>query len=152
MTNMCDPLSATGSILAVITIAAQSCESLSQLFRSFREAAEDLEHYISTLEALKIIKKQAPDRCIATKGFGDRLEECRAHLQTVEHIVRPWYSKLKSSRVEKIWTIMKWSTGFQRQKVERFMAKIESHYRVFTLDLLMVNTYVVSSQVLDKFV
>ena len=52
---MFDPSSVTGSVIAVVTVVAQSCDSLCTLFRLYDDTAEYLKDYISMLEALKAI-------------------------------------------------------------------------------------------------
>ncbi len=144
---MCDPLSVTGSVIAVVTVAAQSCDSLCTFFRSYLDADGYLKHYISTLEGLKAVFASIADldkdnsRHLAfDQGLKGRLEECRLHLQAIEKTVMPSYNRLHISKVDKLWTKMKWSTAYQRQKIDRYMIRIESHCKTFVLTLLLLNT------------
>ena len=143
---MCDPLSVTGSIIAVVTVATQSCDSLCTFFPSYSDTAEYLKHYISTLEALKAVfasiaeLDQETSRHLAfDQGLKGRLEECGLHLQAIEETVMPSYNRLQMSRADRFWTKMKWSTAYQRQKIDRLMTRIDSHCKTLVLTLLLFN-------------
>ena len=145
---MCDPLSVTGSVIEVVTVAVESCDTLCTFFRSFCDTAEYLKHYISTLEALKVVfadiaeldKETSRHHLAFHQGLKSQLEECGLHLQAIEKTVMPSYDRLQMSRGDRLWTKMKWSTAFQRQRIEKFMIRIESHCQTFVLTLLSLNT------------
>lgn len=144
---MLDPLSVAGSVIAVVTVATQSCDSLCTFFRSYGDTAEYLKHYISTLEALKAIfatitelNGEASYHFSFDQGLRGRLEECGLHLQAIEEIVMPSHHKLQMSKVDRVWTKMKWSTASQRQRIDKLMVRIESHCQTFILSLLLLNT------------
>lgn len=147
LTIMCDPLSVTGSVIAVVTVAVESCDTLCTFFRSFCDTAEYLKHYISKLEALKAVFADIAELDKATsghltldQGLKSQLEECGLHLQEIEKTVMPSYKKLQMSKGDRLWTKMKWSTAIQRQKIEKLMIRIESHCQTFVLTLLLLNT------------
>ena len=144
---MCDPLSVTASVLAVVTAAAQSCDFLCTFFRSYHDTAEYLKHYISTLEGLKAVlasiaelERATPRQLDFDQGLKGRLEECGLHLQAIEKTVIPSYNSLRRSKADRLWTKMKWSTACQRQKIDKLMTRIESHCKTFVLVLLLLNT------------
>lgn len=144
---MCDPLSVTGSVIAVVTVAAQSCDTLCTFFQSYYDTAEYLKHYISTLEALKAVfasiaelDKESSHHLDFDQRLRDRLEECGLHLQAIEKTVMPSYNRLQVSNANRLWTKMKWSTAYQRQKIDKLMNRIESHCKTFVLTLLLLNT------------
>lgn len=144
---MCDPLSVTGSVIAVVTVAAQSCDSLCTFFRSYLDTAEYLKHYISTLEGLKAVFASIAELDRETsryldfdQGLKGRLEECGLHLQAIEKTVMRSFNRLQSSKADRVWTKMKWSTAYQRQKLDKLMIRIESHCKTFVLTLLLLNT------------
>lgn len=149
---MCDPFSVTASVLTVISAATQTCETLAKFFRSFRDASKDIEHYLSTLQALQStlasiaqLEKETSSQHLITKELQGRLAKCGVHLQAIENLVRLFYDKLGTSRADNLWVKMKWSTTLQRQKIEKHMARVESHCMMFSLDLLLLNTWVRSS-------
>ena len=144
---MCDPLSVAGSVIAVVTVAAQSCDFLCTFFRSYHDTAEYLKHYISTLEALKAVfasiaelEKATPCQLDFDRGLKGRLEECGLHLQAIEKLVTPSSNSLQISKADRLWTKVKWSTALQRQKIDKIMIRIESHCNTFVLTLLLLNT------------
>lgn len=144
---MCDPLSVTGSVIAVVTVAAQSCDALCTFFRSCADTAEYLKHYISILEGLKAIfagiaelDREASHHFTFNRGLLGRLEECGLHVQAIEKIVLPSHNKLQMSKADRLWTKMKWSTTSQRQKIDKLMIRIESHCNTFVMSLLLLNT------------
>ena len=144
---MCDPLSVTGSVIAIVTVAVESCDSLCTFFRSFCDTAEYLKHYISTLEALKAVfaniaelDKETSRHLTFDQGLKSQLEECGLHLQAIEKTVMPSYKRLQMSKGDRLWTKMKWATAFQRQRIEKLMIRIESHCQTFVLTLLLLNT------------
>lgn len=144
---MCDPLSVTGSVIAVITVAVQSCDSLCTFFRSYEDTAEYLKHYISTLEALKAIfasvtelDEEASHHFAFDQGLRGRLEECGLHLQAIEQTVMLSHNRLQVSKADRLWTKMKWSTASQRQRIDKLMIRIESHCKTFIMSLLLLNT------------
>lgn len=144
---MCDPLSVASSVIAVVTVAAQSCDSLCTFFRSYIDTAEYLKHYISTLEGLKAVfagiaelDKEFSRHLDFDQGLKGRLEECGVHLQAIEKTVMRSYNRLQSSRADRLWTKVKWSTAYQRQKIDKLMIRIESHCQSFVMTLLLLNT------------
>lgn len=144
---MFDPLSVTGGVIAVVTVAAQSCDSLCTLFRSYGDTAEYLKHYISMLEAFKAIfatitelDGEASHHFAFDQGLRGRLEECGLHLQAIKEIVMPSHNKLQMSKADRLWTKMKWSTTSQRQRIDKLMIRIESHCKTFIMSLLLLNT------------
>ena len=145
--EMADPLSATGIVIAVIGLAAQSCEALCNFFRSFHEAAEDLRHHIATLQALKSTFTRISDLEADYKSHGwvrqalsSRLPECLLDLKTMEDFVGPLYDAMQNGKARRAWTKTKWAGAYQKQKIERFMARVESYYMTFSLDLLLIST------------
>ena len=144
---MCDPLSVTASVIAVVTAAGQSCDFLCTFFRSYHDTTEYLKHYISTLEGLKAVfasiaelERAAPRQLDFDQGLKGRLEECRLHLQAIEKTVSPSYNSLRRSKADRLWTKVKWSTACQRQKIDKLMIRVESHCKTFVLTLLLLNT------------
>lgn len=146
---MGDPLSATGSIIAVFALAAQSCEVLCKFIRSFNEATEDLEHHIATLQALKStfariseLEQDSTNSEWVRQLLSSRLQECLLELKAMEEFVKPLYDELRNGKARRTWIKTKWAGANQKQKVERFMARIESYYMTFSLELLLINTSV----------
>ena len=144
---MADPLSATASAIAVIGLAVQSCEVLCRLFRSLHEASEDLKHHVATLQALKCtftrisdLDKDLIDQSWVRQALSSRLRECFLELKGMEDLVRPLHDDLQNGRLRRVWTTTKWVGCHQKQRIEKFMMRIESYYMTFSLDLMLINT------------
>ena len=144
---MADPLSATGSAIAIIGLAVQSSEILCRFFRSFHEISDDLRHHIGTLEALKAIfarlsdlEKESVGHDLLRQACSSRLKECLLDLKAMEEFVRPLHDELQHGKARKAWTKTKWAGVHQKQKIERFMARMASYCMTFSLDLLLINT------------
>ena len=144
---MCDPLSIIGGVIATVTVAAQSCNRVCTIFRSYHDTTEYLKHHISTLEALKAIlagiaelDREIPHIFALDQGFKARLEECALHLQVIERTVVSSHNRLKVCKADRLWTKLKWSTAYQRQKIDKLMSMIESHCKTFILNLLLLNS------------
>ena len=78
---MCDPLSITASVLAVVGFAAKSCDCLCHFLRSISEVLEDVQHHIATLQALQetfagiaALKKDIGARTLIKSDFKARLK------------------------------------------------------------------------------
>ena len=56
----------------------------------------------------------------------------------------PSHNKLQMSKADRLWTRVKWSTRSQRQRIDKFMIRIEFHCKTFTMTLLLLNTSVSS--------
>ena len=145
--RMADPLSVAGSAVAIFGLAVQSCEVLCSFLRSFHEATEDLKHHIATLQALgttftsvSYLEQDFPDNDLITQGIRIRSQECLLTLKAIEDLVKPLHDDLQRSRARRAWTKTKWAGANQKQKIERLMARIESYHRIFSLDLLLINT------------
>ena len=145
--DMADPLSATGSAIAVLGLASQSCEVLCSFFRSFHEAADDLKHHLATLQALKStfariseLEKDPVSHEWIRRPLSPRLQECLLDLKALESFVRPLHDEILRGRVRRAWVQTKWAGAHQKQRMERFMARIESYHTTFSLDLLLINT------------
>lgn len=143
---MCDPLSATASVLAVVGSAAQTCELLYQVFSSFSEAPEDLRHHMAALEALQAtfrtiitLETALPFDLPTSPVFKDRLQECMLDLQYMERLVKPLYLQSKGDRVRRTWTRIRWSSPNQRHRMTKLLARINSYHTTFSLDLLLLN-------------
>ena len=144
---MADPLSATGSAIAVIGLAVQTCEVLCSFFRSLHDASEDLKHHVATLQALKYtftgisdLYKDLIDQSWVRKALSSRLRDCFFEMKEMENFVRPLHDGLESGRTRRVWTTTKWVGCQQKQRIERFMTRIESYYMTFSLDLILINT------------
>ncbi|KAL9599771.1 MAG: hypothetical protein Q9179_003446 [Wetmoreana sp. 5 TL-2023] len=144
---MADPLSVTGGIVAIFGLAAQSCEKICKFFRSFNEAAEDIKHHIATLQALKStfakisdLEKDYTSHDWVRQPLSSRLQGCLLDLQAMERFVKPLHNDLQNGKGRRTWTKTKWAAASQRQKIERFMARIESYYLTFSLDLILIST------------
>lgn len=144
---MADILSVTGSVIAVLGLAVQSCEVLCKFLRSFHEAAGDLEHHIATLQALKStfaritdLERDFTNHDWVGQPLSSRLQECLLELKAMEEFVKPLHHELLNGRARRVWMKTKWAGANQKQRIERFMARIESYYMTFSLDLLLINT------------
>ena len=143
---MGDPLSATASVLALVSFAAQSCDYLCQVFTSFSEAPEDLRHHIAALEALRATLKDIstletalPDEVPISPVFKNRLQELMLDLQSTERLVRPLYQQLRESRLCRTWTRIRWASPNQRHRMKKLLARIDSYHTTFSLDLLLID-------------
>lgn len=146
---MGDPLSAVGSILAICSLALQSCEVSCKFFRGFQEANEDVENYMVTIEALKstLTKVSNLEKDLADEGFLDlnferRLKGCLLNLKAIENVIKPISSALHSGKARRTWNQMRWVGTYQKQRIERYMSRIQLYHMSFTQDLVLVNTWV----------
>lgn len=146
---MCEPLSAAASILAVAEVAAKSCECLYNALRLFSEAPKDLQHHINAVQALQSIladiaalEKDLPNAALITPDFKARLQVCMLDLQAVERLARSFYAQLEQGRARRTWAKMRWASADQRQAMKRYLSRIESYCKTFSLDLLLLNMWV----------
>ena len=145
--RMADVISVTGSVLGLLGLAVKSCEALCKFFRSFKEAAEDLEHHIAALQALKSTFARISDLerdftnldCVS-KPLSSRLRECVVDLKAIEDFVKPLHSQLLNGKTRRAWMKTKWAGMNQNERLEKYMARIESYHMTFSLDLLLINT------------
>ncbi|KAL8729272.1 MAG: hypothetical protein Q9181_005063 [Wetmoreana brouardii] len=110
-------------------------------------AAEDIKHHITTLQALKStfarisdLEKDYTSHDWVRQPLSSRLQGCLLDLQAMERFVKPLHNELQNGKSRRTWTKTKWAAASQRQKIERFMARIESYYLTFSMDLILVNT------------
>lgn len=143
---MCEPLSTTASILAVAGVAAKSCECLYNALRLYSEAPKDLQHHINAVQALQSIfadiaalEKDLPNAALITPDFKARLQACMLELQAVERLAKSFYTRLEEGRARRTWAKMRWSSADQRQVLKRYLSRIESYHKMFSLDLLLLN-------------
>lgn len=146
---MCDPLSTTASILALAGVAAKSCECLYNALRLFSEAPKDLQHHINAVQALQSIftdiaalEKDLPNAALITPDFKARLQACMLDLQAVERLAKSFCARLEEGRARRTWAKMRWSSADQRQALKRYLSRIESYHKIFSLDLLLLNMWV----------
>lgn len=144
---MGDPLSAVGSVIAIFGLALQSCEVSYKFFRSFQEANEDIEHYTVTIEALKstltnmsnLEKNFANDELVAL-DFEGRLKGCLLNLKAMEEVIKPRRSGLQRGKARRTWNQVRWAGTYQKQRIERYMSRIQLYHMSFTQDLMLINT------------
>lgn len=143
---MCDPLSITASVLAVVGFAAQSCGCLCHFLRSISEVSEDVQHHVATLQALQetfagiaALEKDVPICTLIQPAFKARLEECMIDLQDMERFIKPFHMQLKEGRGRRMWTRFRWFSTSQQHRLQRYFARIEIYHTNFSLDLLLLN-------------
>lgn len=144
---MCDPLSVTSSVLAVVGFAAKSCECLCQTLRRYSEAPEDLQRHLTAVQALKStfddiarLNKDAPVGIPLTLEFTDRLRACILDLQAIEELAQSFHAQLKQTKAHRrIWARLRLSLLDQKHILKSHLSRIESYHRTFLLDLLVLN-------------
>ena len=144
---MGEPLSAIASVLAVATFAAQSCNCLYKILRSFSEAPKELQHHITALQALHstlvgiaALENDVPDPALFTQEFKARLQGCMLDLQTMERLASPFHKQLEEGLARRTWAKIRWSSPDHRQRLRTCLSRIESYQTTLSLDFLLLNT------------
>ena len=143
---MGDPFSVAVSVLSVTEVAASCCGYIYKTLRSFMEAPEDIVHQISTIEALQSIfagisalEAIAPGAALITPQFRVQLEACTRELQTMERLIKSFHANIEKGRARRTWAKIRWSSPDQRETLKKYLRRIESYHRAFSLDLLLLN-------------
>lgn len=110
------------------------------------EAPEDIVHQISTIEALQSIfagisalEAIAPGAALITPQFRVQLEACTRELQTMERLIKSFHANIEKGRARRTWAKIRWSSPDQRETLKKYLRRIESYHRAFSLDLLLLN-------------
>ena len=143
---MCDPLSVIASAVAVIEVAAKSCEYLHKTLRRVSDAPKDIQHHITTVQALQstftnlsALEIDLENDLIVTPDFKARLQACTLDLQVLERLVKSFNAQLEESKVRRTWAKLRWSSVDQRHTLRSHLSRIESYHTTFSLDLLLLN-------------
>ena len=143
---MCDPLSVIASALTVIEVAANSCEYLHKALKRFSDAPKDIQHHITTVQALQstfaslsALEIDLANDQIVTPDFKARLQACMLDLQALERLVKSFNAQLEEGKVRRTWAKLRWSSVDQRQTLRSHLSRIESYHTTFSLDLLLLN-------------
>ena len=144
---MGDPLSSTAGVLATVSFASQSYKVLYKVFVAVREAASEIEHYVPILEGLQstfisisnLEKHSVEDCALMTPAFRSSLHDCLRDLRAAQNLVKPAALLLeKEGRTKRFLAKLRW-TASQRRKLDLLLQKIESHHKLFTLELSLLN-------------
>ena len=143
---MCDPVSVIASALTVTEVAAKSCEYLHKTLRRFSDAPKDIQHHITTVQALQstfaslsALEIDLADDLIVTPDFKARLQACMIDLQVLERLAKSFNAQLEEGKVRRTWAKLRWSSVDQRQTLRSHLSRIESYHTTFSLDLLLLN-------------
>ncbi|KAI4175257.1 MAG: hypothetical protein LQ343_001793 [Gyalolechia ehrenbergii] len=145
---MTDPISAVGSILAVVGCAAETSKLLFKFFRRVPTLPRDIRHSSEALESLQDTLSQL-QRCGAqldptyrfSAQFTRRLHEC-------SHQLTDWAIKIESLdvkvaktgstiRVTRSWEKIKWLL-YGEQEMRKFLDHMRLHQSAFSLELLAI--------------
>lgn len=148
---MTDPISAVGSILAVVGCAAETSKLLFKFFRRVPTLPRDIRHSSEALESLQDTLSQL-QRCGAqldptyrfSAQFTRRLHEC-------SHQLTDWAIKIESLdvkvaktgstiRVTRSWEKIKWLL-YGEQEMRKFLDHMRLHQSAFSLELLAILLY-----------
>jgi hypothetical protein len=136
---MCDPLSVTFSVLAVVGFAAKSCECVCQTLTRYSAAPEDLQRHLTVVQALKStfddiarLNKDAPASVPLPLGFTDRLRVSLLDLQAIEELAQSFHAQLKQTKAHRrIWARLRLSLLDQKHILKGHLSRIESYHQTF---------------------
>ena len=142
-----DPVSATANVVAIVGIACKSCQALRSFFRGIIEAPDDIRQYCATLRSLestlKCIKSLITDPAIGQhllRNVGTSLEECSIDLQSVDAKCRKAQGALQKGKIRNGVTRVGWHLSGEHS-LERFFARLQRWYTVFSLELSTLQMY-----------
>lgn len=137
-----DLVSSCASVVAVLTVAGQSCSFLFQLLRDFRNAPKEictqcnlLKHLRHTFSNLHTLYDENGEALGLSEHFLERLRICLADLQWVEAKMCGSDSMLLGSRPKKALARMIWSLS-SHDWLHEFFARVRLYYSEFGLDLI----------------
>ncbi len=143
---MCDPVSATASVLAVAGFAAHSCEYLYKTFKSLSDAPEEVQRHIASLHALQLtlvdigmLEKDVSDPALFTQEFKSRLQECLLDLQAMERQAKPFQQDFEDRTARRTFARIRWSSIDHKYKLKKFLSRIEAHYTCLSLGLSLLH-------------
>ncbi len=143
---MGDPLSVAVSVLSVTEIAASCCGYIYKTLRLFSDAPEEIVHQITTIQALHstftgllALETGILDATLFTLQFKAQLEACANELQTMERVIKSFQTNIDKGRARRTWAKIRWSSPDQRETVKKYLRRMESYHRAFSLELLLLN-------------
>ncbi|KAF2252325.1 hypothetical protein BU26DRAFT_562072 [Trematosphaeria pertusa] len=138
-----DPLSVTAGVIAVVGLAAKTCEGLYSTVERISEAPKDLQQHLACIQHLRStfdMIAQLENEESFTPEFIARLEGCMHDLQHMEQLAHSFNERLQHGRMTKrAWTRIRLSLGDQRRDLRNQLSRVESYHRAFSLDLLALN-------------
>lgn len=143
---MCDPLSATASVITVAGVAAQTCEYLYKTVRCLSDAPKEVRRHVVALQALQstltgiaALEKDIPNPGIFTEEFKIRLRECISDLQAMEQHAKPFQQQFDEGTARRTWAKVRWSSVDHKYRLKKYLARIESHYAILSLGLSLLH-------------
>ena len=142
-----DPVSATANVVAIVGIACKSCQALRTFVRGINEAPDDIRQYCATLRSLestlKCIKSLIADPAIGPhllRNVGTSLEECSIEVQSVDSKCRKAQEAMQKGKIRNGVTRIGWHLSGEHS-LERFFARLQRWYMVFSLELSTLQMY-----------
>lgn len=146
---MGDPLSVVASVLTVAGVAVTACECLHKKIRRIAEAPKEIEHHLAAVQALhsvftgiSTIARDIPDFIEAVPGIQVRIHACIHDLEKAEAFFDACNKRLEHGKARRAWGKIRWSSTDDQQTLKSHISRIESYYMTFSLDLLLLNMYV----------
>lgn len=142
---MPDPFSCAANAVALLGVAAHSCQCLFNVITKIADAPADIQQHLVWLQALRStfseLQKLAGDARLRDifldlpEGFNSRLQEALADLQRVERRVRQIADRLKKRGMVHAWARVKFAFSGD-QWIKKFFERLQTYQATFTLDLL----------------
>jgi hypothetical protein len=143
-----DPISATASVLALLTAATDSCKFLSKNIRTIYNAPVDIqaqcdiiEAMLATLTRISVLWKDLPPPIAVSSELSQKLTSFVEEIEDVKISMKQLSKSLTRGSVHGAIVRIKW-TAFGTDRLSRFMKRTIHWNSIFSNEIQAIQMYV----------